>query len=385
MKSPVPTITALRENAIMAIAALARQRPDCIRLELGEPDFTTPEHIRRAAIDALHEPIRYGPGAGQPSLRAAVAAKIARINGYAVTPEQVVITTGGTGALFAALATIAGSGDEVLIPDPNWPVYPNMLACIGARPLYYPLRAERGWLPDPAELAALITPRTRALLINTPANPSGAVFPRELIAALLDLCQRADLYLVTDEAYDEMVYDGEHVSPAALANGDPRVISCYTFSKTYAMTGWRIGYAVAAPELASGITRVVEAYCTNISTIVQRAAEAALTGPQDCVAAMRTAYRGRRDLALALLRQRDVLAHKPGGAFYLLVDISRAGVPVDYFAQRLLEKHNVAVAPGTAFGAAAAQYVRISLASSADELRAGLPRLCEALAQPTMP
>jgi aspartate aminotransferase len=248
MKAPVPAIAALREDAIMAIAALARQRPGCIRLELGEPDFPTPEHIRRAAMAALSEPIRYGPAAGLPSLRAAIAAKVARINHYIIMPEQVVVATGGTGAIFAALRTITESGDEVLLPDPAWSLYPNILACLGVRPIFYPLHGERDWLPDPAEIARLITPHTRVLLINTPANPSGTVFPRELIMELLDICRRYDLYLVSDEAYDELVYDGEHVSPAALADGDARVISCYSLSKTYAMTGWRIGYAVAAPR-----------------------------------------------------------------------------------------------------------------------------------------
>jgi len=379
MKTPVPAIAALQDDAIMAVAALARQRPGCIRLELGEPDFSTPAHIRQAAIVALNEPIRYAPAAGLPSLRAAVTAKVARVNHYAVAPEQVIITAGGTGALFAALLATIEDGDEVLIPDPGWPLYRGMLACAGARPVPYPLHAERGWLPDPREIARLVTPRTRALLINTPANPSGAVFPRELIADLLDLCQRADLYLLSDEAYDELVYDGEHVSPAALATGDERVISCYTFSKTYAMTGWRVGYAVAAPALAAGIERVVQCYTTNVSVIVQRAAEAALAGPQDCVAEMRAAYRSRRDLALALLRQRGMPAYPPSGAFYLLVDISAARRPSERLARDLLEQRNIAVAPGSVFGAQAAHYVRVSLASAAADLEAGLVGLCDAL------
>jgi aspartate/methionine/tyrosine aminotransferase len=377
MKSLVPGIQALNITPILQIAALASQQPGCIRLETGEPDFRTPEHIRRAALAAIEErSITYGPPPGLLSLRQALAAKVQRVNGYTTSPEGISIASGGTGALMGALQVICEPGDECLIPDPAWPLYESMLACIGARAVHYRLHPEAGWLPDLDELERLVRPRTKALLINSPANPTGAVFSRALLEALITFAQRHDLYLVSDEAYDELVYEGEHISPAALCD-DGRVISAYTFSKTYAMTGWRIGYAVARPEISKAITVAVSAACTNVSHIAQWAAEAALAGPQDCVAEMRAAYHRRRDAALAVLQSYGMSAHPPRGAFYLMIDISPAGLPSLEFALSLLKERNISVAPGSAFGETIDGYVRVSLASALTDLERGLAGLCE--------
>ncbi len=377
MKSLMPAIQALDINPILQVAALASQQPGCIRLETGEPDFRTPEHIRRAVIEAIEQrPVTYGPPAGLPALRQALAAKVQRVNGYAAAPEEISIAAGGTGALMAAFQAICGPGDEALIPDPAWPMYEQMLACIGARLVPYRLRPETGWLPDLDELERLVTPRTKALLINSPANPTGAVFSRALLEDIIAFAQRHDLYLISDEAYDELVYEGEHISPAALCH-DGRVISAYTFSKSYAMTGWRIGYAVARPAISKAITAASSAACTNVSHIAQWAAEAALAGPQDCVAAMRDTYRQRRDAALEVLRSYGVSAVPPKGAFYLMIDISPVGLPSGEFVLRLLKERNISVAPGSAFGATIDGSVRVSLASALDDLQRGLAGLCE--------
>lgn len=378
-KGVLPAFQTLGISPIFHIQAQASQQPGCIRLEIGEPNFRTPAHIRRAAEVALEErPLTYGPPQGLLSLREALAAKLQRFNGYTTNPEQICITAGGTGALMAILHILCGPGDEALIPDPAWPLYTHMLACLGARPVYYRLHPKTGWLPDLEELERLVTPRTKLLLINSPSNPTGAVFPRALVEQLVEFARCHDLYLLSDEAYDELVYEGEHVSPAALCD-DGRVIGAYTFSKTYAMTGWRIGYTVASPEITRGIVSIHNAMCNNVSHLAQWAAEAALAGPQDCVAEMREAYHQRRDAVLEILQAHDLETHAPHGAFYVLIDISAARLPSLEFALRLLSERNIAVAPGSAFGQTIDGYARISLASALSDLQAGIAGLCEFL------
>ena len=354
------------------------------RLHIGEPSFSTPEHIRRAAIDTLQtETLTYGPAAGWPWLRELIVEKIERVNGYHVGPQQVAIAMGGTGAIQAALIATVGVGDEVLIPDPHWPHYTMQLACCGATPVAYALDPRNGWLPDITDLERLVTPRTRLLLMNTPGNPTGAVYPAQLVEDLLDFARRHDLYLLSDESYDEILFEGVHVSPGAFLTHDEfnqgRVICVYTFSKTYAMTGWRIGYLVTGTQLLKTITYVLDASYTNISTIIQRAAAAALTGPQDCVAEMRQVYQRRRDLAVSLLKELGRYVYTPHGAFYLLVDVSSpsgAGRRGRQFALDLLRERNIAVAPGSTFGAVAENYVRVSLAASDEEIERGVREMC---------
>lgn len=377
MKAVLPAFQTLSISPLFAIAAQAAQQPGSIRLEFGEPDFRTPAHIRQAAEAALGErPLTYGPPQGLLSLRQALAAKLRRVNGYTTNAEQICITAGGTGALMAILHVLCGPGDEALIPDPAWPLYMHMLACIGARPIPYALRPQSGWLPDLAELERLVSPRTKALLINSPGNPTGAVFPRALLEQLVEFARRHDLYVISDEAYDEQVYEGEHISPAALCD-DERIISAYTFSKTYAMTGWRIGYTVANPEITRGIVSINNAMYNNVTHLAQWAAEAALAGQQDCVAEMRASYHQRRDAAMEVLRAYGMTAIPPRGAFYLLIDIAAAGLPSLEFALRLLSERNIAVAPGSAFGKTSDGYVRVSLASALRDLEAGIAGVCE--------
>jgi len=362
---------------------LGEQLPPLARLQIGEPSFRTPEHIRQAAMQTIeHEPLTYGPAAGWPWLRELLAARIERIDGYHVRPEHTAIAVGGTGAIRATLTATVGPGDEVLVPDPGWP-YSMQIACAEATTVPYPLDAQNQWYPDTAQLERLVTPHTRMLIINSPANPTGAVFPAQLVADLLDFARRHDLYLLSDECYDEIIFEGKHVSPATLLTADEfesgRVICIYTFSKSYAMTGWRIGYAVAGTQLIKTISYVLDSSHTNVSTIVQRAAQAALTGPQSCVAQMRDAYHRRRDLAMSLLKDHGRYAYTPHGAFYALVDITGSnGVPRDgrQFAFDLLRARNVAVAPGSCFGRVADHHVRISLAASEAEIERGVREIC---------
>jgi aspartate aminotransferase len=358
--------------------------PPAVRLQIGEPSFRTPEHIFQAAIEALQNgPLTYGPPAGWPWLRELLAAKIQRVNSYSIEPENAVIAIGGTGAIMTALTATVGVGDEVLIPDPHWPHYTMQLACCGATAVSYPLDPQSEWLPDIAHMERLVTPRTRLLIINTPGNPTGAVFPPQLVADLLDFARRHDLYLLSDECYDELLFEGEHRSPAALLSRaefeSGRVIGIYTFSKTYAMTGWRIGYIVAGSQLVRTLNSVLDASYTNVSTVIQRAAAAALTGPQVCVAEMRDVYRRRRDLVVSLLKEQGRYLYTPHGAFYALIDVTGPeGVQRNgrQFALDLLRERNVAVASGNNFGSVAENYIRISMAASEEEIERGVREIC---------
>ncbi len=395
MKSGKPHIHNLPINDVTTLGAFAYELqqeaeargevlPPAARLHIGEPSFRTPEHIRCAAIEALQgEPLTYGPAAGWPWLRELIAEKIERVNGYHVGPQQVAIAMGGTGAIQSALLATVGAGDEVLIPDPHWPHYTMQLACCGATAISYPLDPQNEWLPDVAHLERLVTPRTHLLVINSPGNPTGAVYPAQLVEDLLDFARRHDLYLLSDECYDEILFEGIHVSPGALLTHEEfnlgRVICVYTFSKTYAMTGWRIGYLVTGTQLLKTITYVLDASYTNISTVIQRAAAAALTGPQTCIAEMRQTYHRRRDLAVGLLKDLGRYVYTPHGAFYILIDVTGPDGTVRrgrQFALDLLRERNVAAAPGSTFGSVAEHYVRISLAASDEEIVHGVREIC---------
>jgi aspartate aminotransferase len=366
-------------SGIREISNIAITKPGTVRLEVGQPNFRTPEHIGEAGKRAIDEGYTfYTHTQGLIGLRERLVAKLQRVNGYTVTPEQIASASGGVGAIAAAMAAILEPGDEILLPDPGWPNYRMMPPWLGARSVFYPLRLDQDFLPDLEQLETLVTPRTRALVINSPGNPTGAVFPRPVIEALADFSVRHDLWLISDECYDQIVFEGEHVSPASFLD-DGRVISVYTFSKTYAMTGWRLGYAVGEAKLIDTVTKVLESNTSGPSTIAQKAAEAALDGPQDCVAEMVSAYHHRRDLAVDLLDEAGLLVSVPRGAFYVMADVSGAGMGSREFALRLVEERGVSVAPGTAFGRVADRAVRISLASSDSDLREGIGRLAEAV------
>lgn len=358
--------------------------PPPVRLHIGEPSFRTPEHIRLAASRAIaDEPLTYGPPPGWPWLRELIAEKIERVNGYRVTPLQTAVAVGGTGAILAALTAIVGPGDEVLVSDPCWPQYRMQLACCGATGVHYPLDPQNEWLPDITHLERLVTPRTQLLIINSPGNPTGAVFPAQLVADLLDFARRHDLYLLSDECYDELVFEGQHVSPATLLSPaefeSGKVICVYTFSKTYAMTGWRIGYLATNTALLKTIRDVLDASSTNVSIIAQRAAEAALTGTQDCVFEMKNIYRRRRDLTVRLLQEMGRYVYTPHGAFYALVDVTSPNGTARrgrQFALDLLRTRNVVVAPGSGFGAVSDSYIRVSLAAADEEIERGVREVC---------
>jgi aspartate aminotransferase len=367
--------TGLPQQAIREVMELAWRRPDAIHLEVGEPGFPTPAHIVEAAARAARDGhTRYTPNAGIVPLREALAAKAGRVNGYAATPEQVVVGAGGVQVLHTVLLALTDPGDEILLPDPAWPDFAQMAHLLGTTPRYYHQARATGFLPEVEELEELVTPRTRVLVVNSPSNPLGAVVPAELLAELVAFAERRGLWLVSDECYDQIAFDGTFASAMRVAPS-PRIVSVYSFSKVYAMTGWRVGYCIAPPELAATLTRLQEPIVSCVNAPAQMGALAAVTGPQEIVGEMRDAYRERRDAAVALLQGAGVPVLRPSGAFYLWVDITRSGRDSRDFAFSLIADRGVAVAPGTAFGAAGEGFVRLSMAAELEPLLEGARRL----------
>ena len=364
-------------SGIREVVNLALVTPGCIRLEVGEPNFPTPAHIVEAAVEfARTGQVKYTATAGLLSLRERLVAKLAKVNGIKAGVNNINCSVGGVGGIAGAIAALLEPGDEVLLPDPAWPNYRLMLAWSHGVLVPYACPPENQFLPDPEAIERQITPRTKLIIVNSPCNPTGAVFPRELLEKLADLAVKHNLYLLSDECYDEVILEGEHISPASFCT-DGRVISAFTFSKTYAMTGWRVGYVVANDNLSDSITKVLESNSSCLPTVCQKAAEAALDGPREPLRDMVNAYRERRDLCVGLLDEAGMLISRPRGAFYIMADISRSGLDSREFAFDLVKTKKVAVAPGTAFGESARGAVRISLASSPEHLSQGIAGMIE--------
>jgi aspartate aminotransferase len=374
--SPSSIASSMPVSRIREIMELAWIDPGAIHLEVGEPDFPTPEHVVEAAHEAARTGhTRYAPNAGLPELREALADKVTRRNGYEARPDQVVVTQGGIQALYLVLRALLEPGDEVLLPDPAWPNFRMIAHLLGARVLSYPLVAGGDFLPRLEDLERLVTPRTRAILVNSPSNPLGAVVPRELVEKLLAFARQQGLWFISDEVYDEIIFDDAFVSAGSVGDPSDRLVSVYSFSKVYAMTGWRVGYLVAPPDMAKLLTGMQEPIISCVNTPAQMAALAAVTGPQDVVQEMREAYSARRDELLGILDRGGLPSSRPSGAFYVWTDVSKTSLPSMDFARSLIEREHVAVAPGSAFGELGEGYVRLSLASSSEDLLDGASRL----------
>jgi aspartate/methionine/tyrosine aminotransferase len=368
-------------SGIREVFDLASSIPDAIHLEMGEPNFETPSHIREAAALAAEEGwTKYTPNAGVPALREALAHKIRNRNGYEVTADQIVVTPGAIAALLAALLTLCDPGDEILVSDPAWPNYQMLADLLGLAVRRFPLRPEADMQPQAADIESLIRPSTKLILLNSPCNPTGSVIGAEAMGEILEVARRRDLWVVSDEVYDEMVFEGKAPSPAALT-ADDRVVSVYSFSKTYAMTGWRVGYAAFPASMADEAVKTQEPTTACVNAPAQMAALAAVTGPQDCVAEMRDAYVERRDGVDAILSQAGVPFVRPSGAFYIWIDVSDRGRSSADFARELLIERQVAVTPGSAFGPGSDEFVRVSLATAPDVLYEGVRRLARSVAE----
>ena len=343
----------------------------------GEPDFDTPEHIKAAAIEALQAGFtKYTPSAGIPELRAAIAEKLATDNGLTYRAGQVVVSNGAKHACYNAILATCQPGDEVIIPAPYWVSYPDMVRLVGAEPVIVPTMERNNWKMRPEDFENAMTPRTKMLIMNTPCNPTGSVYTREELEAIVEVASGEDIYILSDEIYEKLVYDdAKHVSIGSLSKeAYDLTITVNGFSKSYAMTGWRLGY-LAAPEAVAKAVDSIQSHTTaNPSSFSQRGALAALKGDQQCVADMREEFDMRRNYMIDRLSKiPNVTAVKPQGAFYVLLNVSQLGLTSQNFADRLLSRANVAVVPGAAFGDD--RTIRLSYATSIDIIKKGLDRL----------
>jgi aspartate/methionine/tyrosine aminotransferase len=366
---------AMPHSGIREIMNAAWGRSDVLHLEVGQPDFPTPAPVVSAAAEAARAGhTGYTPTAGIPALREALAAKVRQVNGFAVEPDQIVLGNGGAQTLHACMLALTEPGDGILLPDPAWPNFLMMAQLLHLDVAHYGLTPAGGFLPQIAELERLVTPRTRVLLLNSPSNPLGAVIGRERMEEVLDFAARHQLWVLSDECYDQITFDDTAVSPAAL-DRDGRVVTVFSFSKTYAMTGWRLGYAAAPPEVAEVLAKSQEPLISCVNTPTQYAGLAALETPPEVLASMVAAYRQRRDTVVDRLAAFGMSAFRPSGAFYAWVDIGDSGLGAREFALRLLAEERVAAAPGTAFGARGEGFLRLSLATAEEDLAEAATRI----------
>jgi aspartate aminotransferase len=369
------------ETAFEAAArarALEATGRSIIHLEIGEPDFDTPANVReaaKAAIDAGQT--HYPPFAGLADLRAAIAADVADRRGIEVDPANVFVTVGGKGVMVYAILALVDPGDEVIVPDPGYPIYESMTRFVGGTAVPIPIRMELDFRLDVDELASLITPRTKLLVLNSPANPTGGVLTRDDIERIARLAVEHDLVVLSDEIYSRILYDGaEHVSIASLPGMAERTIILDGFSKTYAMTGWRLGYAVVPEWLRQAYGTLIINTISGATAFAQAGAIEALTGPQAEVEAMVTEFRARRDLIVDGLNEiPGIRCLRPQGAFYVFPEISATGLSGAELADRLLHEAGVCVLAGTAFGGIGRSHVRISYANSRENLTEALRRI----------
>jgi len=384
-------MASLQPSATLAMAARAGAMKasgiDVIDLSVGEPDFPTPEHICQAGKAAISAgKTKYTPAAGIPALREAIANDYTRRSGLSVTPAQVIVSNGAKHSLHNVFTSLLNPGDEVIVPTPYWVSYAELIKLTGAIPVLIETSIDEDFKLQPNAFKSAITPRTRMLLLCSPSNPTGVVYSREELVGIADIAIEADLSIVSDEIYDQLVFDGrESISFPTLRPGlESRSIVVAGVSKTYSMTGWRIGWTIGPPALSKAMGSLQSQETSNPCSISQHAAIEALTGPQECVTLMRNAFQARRDLVVKRLSQiPGVKIPDIGGAFYAFLDIhtslGRPHGPIDSvtWCEQLLEKEQVATVAGSAFGAEG--HVRMSFAASEEKLTMGLDRIARFL------
>lgn len=366
-------------EVLVKARALEAQGRDVIHLEIGEPDFDTPRHIIEAGKRALDEGYtHYGPSAGLPELREAIAHDVSQFRAITVHPNQVVVTPGAKPIMFFVILALAQAGDEVIYPNPGFPIYESVIRFVGARPVPLPLREERQFSLDVDELRDLVTDRTRLIILNSPQNPTGGVLPPGDLEAIADLAVRRGIPVLADEIYSRMLYDEQFHSIAVYDGMQELAILLDGFSKTYAMTGWRLGYGVMPEPLAAHVTRLMTNSNSCTASFAQRAALAALQGPQEPVEAMMAEFRRRRDVFVEGLNAIPGLrCAMPGGAFYAFPNVMEVGPSSQELADYLLQQGGVAALAGKDFGSYGEGYVRFSYANALDNLRRALERIAD--------
>jgi aspartate/methionine/tyrosine aminotransferase len=380
-------VAQLDTEAAFAVLARARELEraglDVVHLEIGQPDFDTPAHVIEAAASAMRRgETGYCPTEGLPELREAAATYLGASRGLEIEPRRVLVGTGAKPFLFFTILACVNPGDEVVYPDPGFPIYRSAIAWAGGVPVPLALREQRGFSFDPDELAALISPRTRLVILNSPNNPTGAVIPASDLRALATLLERTDAWILSDEVYTKIVYDQPAQSVASLPGMLERTVLLDGCSKTFAMTGWRCGFAAVPEQLIEPLTLLFVNSTSCVPPFVQRGAIAALTGTMASVEEMVAEFRRRRGLVVdGLNALPGVRCAAPAGAFYAFPNIAETGFTGDELAPRLLDETGVAVVTGSSFGAQGAAHIRLSYAASQPQLSEGLRRLAEFLAR----
>ncbi|HEV8525636.1 MAG TPA: pyridoxal phosphate-dependent aminotransferase [Terriglobales bacterium] len=364
-------------EVLVKARALEAKGRDIVHLEIGEPDFDTPSNIVEAGVDALHKGwTHYGPSAGLPVLREAVAEEVSRTRGVKVTPEEVVVVPGGKPTMFFAILALVEEEDEVIYPNPGFPIYESMVNFLGAKAVPIQLREEMDFRLDVNELASLITDRTKLIILNSPENPTGGVLTerdvRDIAAAIGD----RDIMVLSDEIYSRLIFEGRHFSLMSVDGFRDRTILLDGFSKTYAMTGWRLGYGVMRADLAVHVARLMTNSNSCTASFTQIAGVEGLRGDQTSVDRMREEFRRRRDLFVERVNKiKGFSCRLPKGAFYTFPNITRTGWPSKKLADALLEDAGVACLAGTAFGSFGEGYLRFSVANSIENINKALDRI----------
>jgi aspartate aminotransferase len=384
-------LKAIKPSPTLALSAKAKalmaQGVDVVSLSVGEPDFDTPEFVKQAAIESLRQGFtKYTATAGIPELREAISAKLKKDNDLTFTPDQVLVSVGAKQALYNAFQALLNEGDEVIILTPYWVSYPDMVQLAGGKPVFVETREEDGFAPDPDAIRKALSPRTKAVILNSPSNPTGAVFSRAALEGIAQALRGHECLILSDDIYEKLLYEGQfmnigNVAPDLL----PRLVVINGMSKAFSMTGWRIGYAAGPKWLISGMQLIQDQSTSNASSFTQKAAVAALKGPDDVFVPMVEEYRIRRELVVKALNEIEgVRCRRPEGAFYVLPNISGLlgrsykGTPVTgsvQFSEILLNDFKVAAVPGAPFGAEG--YIRMSFATEREKLKKGLERFRE--------
>ncbi|MHC4458283.1 MAG: pyridoxal phosphate-dependent aminotransferase [Planctomycetota bacterium] len=369
---------AVEWSGIRVMFALADEIPDVVNLGIGQPDFDTPAFIREAAKHALDEGYtRYPPAKGFADIRQAIAQKLKRENGIIADPDtEIFVAVGAMQVIFNTVLHLVEPGDEVLVIDPGYDYY-SQIRLFGGVPIPVPAYEKNRFKVDPADIKAAISPKTKLMIINTPSNPTGALFDEDILRDIGQLAQQNDLFVLSDEPYEHIVFDGKkHVSMASLEGMKERTISAFTLSKSYAMTGWRVGYAVAPKAVVAEMEKLQEHLVSGVTAVAQRAALAAIQAPQDCVREMTAAYEKRRQFIHEGLNAIDgITCLMPESTFYAFPNISSFGLSSWDFAKYLVKEHRVAVVPGSIFGQRGEGFTRISFAADENILRKGIERI----------